>query len=82
MIAELIILCNRIFRRAGRRPILIRFIRAPFLVDLLHFRDDPLLRNCIILNPHWATGAVYLILFDNAVIEAGGEFDAKDIKRL
>ena len=39
-------------------------------------------KNCVILNPHWATEAVYLILFDEKVIDQAGEFDVSDIERI
>ena len=61
------------------------FFISAFLHDIgevLHFQEDPFLRNCIILNPHWATEAVYLILFDTTIISKAGEFDAADIQRI
>ncbi|MEM9090333.1 MAG: COR domain-containing protein [Cyanobacteria bacterium P01_F01_bin.53] len=45
---------------------------------LLHFASNPLLRNRVILNPAWATNAVYRI-FDNDTIKAkAGRFTHRD----
>jgi GTPase SAR1 family protein len=58
---------------------------SEFLHDLgviLHFQKDLILRNIVILNTRWATEAVYHILFDNTIIENGGEFDAGDLGRV
>ncbi|HUU19241.1 MAG TPA: COR domain-containing protein [Sedimentisphaerales bacterium] len=58
---------------------------SEFLHDLgviLHFQNDRILRNTIILNTRWATEAVYQILFDNTIIENGGEFDNNDLPRV
>jgi hypothetical protein len=37
------------------------------LGSLLHFVDDPTLRDFIILNPQWAVDAVYSVLNDNRI---------------
>ncbi len=58
---------------------------SEFLHDLgviLHFQKDRILRNIVILNTCWATEAVYQILFDNTIIENGGEFDNSDLPRV
>jgi GTPase SAR1 family protein len=58
---------------------------SDFLHDLgvaLHFQKDRILRNILILNTRWATEAVYEILFDNKIIENGGEFDFGDLSRI
>ncbi|MBD2462531.1 leucine-rich repeat domain-containing protein [Oscillatoria sp. FACHB-1407] len=45
---------------------------------LLHFAENPLLRDRVILNPTWATNAVYRI-FDNDSIKAkAGRFSRQD----
>ncbi|MEM9274448.1 MAG: COR domain-containing protein, partial [Cyanobacteria bacterium P01_F01_bin.143] len=45
---------------------------------VLHFADNPLLRDRVILNPAWATNAVYRI-FDNDLIKAKqGRFSRND----
>jgi predicted nucleic acid-binding Zn-ribbon protein len=49
---------------------------------VLHFKEDLVLRNILILNTRWATEAVYQILFDNEIIENGGEFDTDDLGRV
>ena len=48
---------------------------------ILHFQDDELLQNTVILKPEWATAAVYKII-DNKPIkdEQQGRFRLKDLK--
>jgi internalin A len=56
-----------------------------FLHDLgviLYFQKDPVLRRVVIIRPEWGTRAVYQILDDRAVIEAGGRFDDEDLARV
>ncbi len=49
---------------------------------ILHFVDNPLLRDRVILNPAWATNAVYRI-FDNDLIKAKqGRFTRTDCSAL
>ncbi len=48
----------------------------------LHFQNDSLLRNTIILNKSWATEAVYLVLLDKKVTENFGKFTFKDLDRI
>jgi len=58
---------------------------SEFLHDLgvvLHFQKDRILTNIVILNTQWATEAVYQILFDNTIIENGGQFDNDDLPRV
>lgn len=58
---------------------------AGFLHDLgviLYFQQDPVLCRTVILRPEWGTRAVYQILDDREVIEAGGRFDQADLRRL
>lgn len=40
---------------------------------MLSYRTDPVLRDCGVLNPQWATHAIYKVLNDKVVCEAGGE---------
>jgi internalin A len=61
--------------------------RAEFLSDylhdlgtILHFRSDALLENTVILNPEWATAAVYNIMDQPAVIDNKGRFHYQDLK--
>jgi internalin A len=44
---------------------------------ILHYRNDPHLRDFIILNPQWAVDAVYSVLSDDRVKKAVGRFDWK-----
>lgn len=56
-----------------------------YLHDLsicLHFQDDPLLKNTVILKPSWGTDAVYRVLDDPEVIAARGQFTRKHLKRI
>ncbi|MFC2146294.1 COR domain-containing protein [Acidobacteriota bacterium] len=61
--------------------------RAEFLSDylhdlgtILHFRSDALLENTVILDPEWATAAVYNIMDKPAVIDNKGRFHYHDLK--
>jgi internalin A len=56
-----------------------------YLHDLgicLHFQDDPLLKNTVILKPSWGTDAVYRVLDDSEVIANRGLFTWKDLDRI
>ncbi|HEY3569545.1 MAG TPA: COR domain-containing protein [Thermoanaerobaculia bacterium] len=56
-----------------------------YLHDLgicLHFQDDPLLKNIVVLNPSWGTDAVYRVLDDPEVIGARGQFTRAQLKRI
>ena len=56
-----------------------------YLHDLgicLHFQDDPLLKNTVVLKPAWGTDAVYRVLDDPAVIAARGSFTRADLARI
>jgi Leucine-rich repeat (LRR) protein len=56
-----------------------------YLHDLgvcLHFQDDPVLNNIVILKPGWATEAVYRVLDNNAVIKNLGRFSQNDLENI
>lgn len=56
-----------------------------YLHDLgicLHFHDDPILKQTVILKPKWGTDAVYRLLDDKHVIGARGRFERKDLARI
>jgi internalin A len=56
-----------------------------YLHDLgicLHFQDDPLLKNTVILKPSWGTDAVYRVLDDAEVIAARGRFTRRQLDRI
>ncbi|OUL26450.1 GTPase [Nostoc sp. RF31YmG] len=56
-----------------------------YLHDLgvcLHFQDDPILNNTVILKPKWGTDAVYKVLDDKQVIRNLGEFTWKDLQNI
>jgi GTPase SAR1 family protein len=52
------------------------------LGSLLYFHENPFLEDFIILDKHWATEAVYLVLQDEAVAKNHGKFTSKDLERL
>jgi len=45
----------------------------------LHFQDDPLLKNRVILKPRWGTDAVYKVLDNRPVIRNLGRFTRGDL---
>ncbi|MGB0561197.1 MAG: COR domain-containing protein [Spirulinaceae cyanobacterium] len=49
---------------------------------LLHFADNPLLRNRVILNPTWATNAVYRIFDDDSIKAKAGRFSRQDCTQI
>lgn len=56
-----------------------------YLHDLgicLHFQDDPLLKNTVVLKPAWGTDAVYRVLDDKEVVSARGQFTRKQLDRI
>jgi GTPase SAR1 family protein len=56
-----------------------------YLHDLgvfLHFQDDLLLKNTVILQNEWATDAVFLVLDDEIIKKALGRFNNEDCARL
>jgi GTPase SAR1 family protein len=58
---------------------------SEYLHDLgicLHFQDDPVLKNIVILKPSWATDAVYRVLDNPIVIEARGRFNSSSLKEI
>ncbi len=61
--------------------------RAEFLSDylhdlgaILHFRSEPLLAETVILNPEWATAAVYKIMDTPQIIDNKGRLQYEDLK--
>jgi internalin A len=46
---------------------------------ILHFQDDPLLGNLVVLRPEWATNAVYDVLDTRAVQDRFGRFSRRDL---
>jgi GTPase SAR1 family protein len=56
-----------------------------YLHDLgicLHFQDDPVLKQTLILKPKWGTDAVYRALDDRSVLDNRGRFGPKDLERI
>lgn len=61
--------------------------RAEYLSDylhdlgvILHYRHDKLLENTVILNPEWATEAVYKLVDTRKILENKGRFEFDDLK--
>jgi internalin A len=53
-----------------------------YLHDLgvcLHFQDDPVLKNKVILKPKWGTDAVYKVLDNKTVTDNLGRFNRDDL---
>lgn len=56
-----------------------------YLHDLgisLHFQDDPVLKNTVILKPKWGTNAVYRVLDDHTILDHRGRFGPDDLARI
>ncbi|MBD2457805.1 leucine-rich repeat domain-containing protein [Nostoc sp. FACHB-87] len=56
-----------------------------YLHDLgvcLHFQDDPILYNTLILKPKWGTDAVYRVLDNSQVIKDLGKFTWQKLKEI
>jgi len=56
-----------------------------YLHDLgicLHFQDDAVLKNTVILKPKWGTDAVYSVLDDREVLDRQGRFGPADLARI
>jgi internalin A len=52
------------------------------LGTILHFQNDPILRNTLILSKSWATEAVYLVLLDKKITKDYGKFTFSDLDRI
>lgn len=49
---------------------------------ILHFQDDPILGDKVILNPEWATDAVYEIVDNMEIQKALGKFSYSDLSSI
>ncbi|MDM8524003.1 COR domain-containing protein [Desulfococcaceae bacterium HSG8] len=49
---------------------------------ILHFQDDPLLKQTVILKPEWGTDAVYKVLDAKPVQENNGILKLKDLAKI
>lgn len=52
------------------------------LGEILHFQDDPVLADLLILKPTWGLDAVYRVLDNAAIVDNWGEFSRQDLRRL
>ena len=46
---------------------------------ILHFRDDPILKKYVVLNPEWATDAVYAVVDNRKIQKHFGKFNFDDL---
>jgi internalin A len=61
------------------------FLLSGFLHDIgviLHFADNQILNNFMILKPKWATDAIYKVLDNKEIIRSYGSFDREDLARI
>lgn len=63
--------------------------KAGFLSDyfhdlgiILHFRDDEILQDIIILKTEWGTDAVYKVLDNESITEEKGRFTFRDVRNI
>jgi hypothetical protein len=63
--------------------------RAEYLIEffhdlgiVLHFKDDPDLKDMVFLNPQWLTKPVYMLFADPDIIKNSGRFNKNDVKRI
>jgi len=49
---------------------------------ILHFQEDPVLNNILILKPQWGTEAAYKVLDNERVIRNQGRFDLNDLAQI
>ena len=52
------------------------------LGTIMHFQDNNVLRQLVILKPDWATAAVYKVLDTQKIQEKYGEFTIDDLKKI
>ena len=50
--------------------------------DILHFRNDPVLTDLVILKPTWGLDAVYRVLDNRQIVERLGRFSLADLRHL
>ena len=52
------------------------------LGDILHFQEDAVLNDVVILKPTWGLDAVYHVLDNEDVVDQGGRFSYDDLRTL
>jgi GTPase SAR1 family protein len=52
------------------------------LGDILHFQDDPILTDLVILKPTWGLDAVYRVLDNKEIAAANGQFTLAQLRDL
>jgi internalin A len=50
--------------------------------DILHFQDDPVLRDLVILRPTWGLDAVYRVLDNAEIVDNWGRFSLAQLRDL
>lgn len=56
--------------------------RLHTLGSILHFQNDDVLRETIIIDPNWAVDAVYSVLKDGRIEARGGYFSRADLQQI
>ncbi|ROH94907.1 hypothetical protein EGI15_03365 [Chryseobacterium cucumeris] len=49
--------------------------------DIIHFKNSPLLKNILIINPQWATKAVYSLIDTIPIQKKNGVFEYDDMEK-
>lgn len=52
------------------------------LGDIIHFQEDFPLKNLVIINPHWLTEAIYILIHSLKPQQNLGRFKAEDLEQL
>lgn len=73
-------ICQRHGVEEGQRDIVAQYLHD--LGIILHFQEDRLLRDTLILKPEWGTDAVYRLLDDRRVIEDRGHFSFEHARQI
>lgn len=77
---EYLNICKRYFIFDSSAQFLCEFLHD--LGVILHFKDDLILKDLVILNNEWVTKGVYKILDNNTIHDNHGIFTVKDIENI
>jgi len=77
---EYLELCRREGLEKGQAGLLSGYLHD--LGVILHFQDDPVLREIVILKPEWGTNAVYAVLDTKKVQQNRGRFSLEDLREI
>jgi len=70
-------LCRKEGLEKGQADLLSQYLHD--LGVILHFQDDPVLRETVILKPEWGTNAVYAVLDTKKIQANRGRFSREDL---